>query len=44
VRISSDGATAKGYGLSTDVIEASILAYINAINHLIYEKTREEQS
>lgn len=44
VRISSDGATAKGYGLSTDVIEASILAYINAINHLIYEKMREEQS
>lgn len=42
VKISSDGATAKGYGLSTDIIEASILAYINAINHLIYEKTREE--
>ena len=42
VRISSEGATAKGYGLSTDVIEASILAYINAINNLIYEKTREE--
>ena len=43
VRISSDGWIAKGYGLSTDVIEASILAYINAINNLIYEKTREEQ-
>ena len=42
VRISSEGATAKGYGLSTDVIEASILAYINAINNLMYEKTREE--
>ncbi len=43
VKISSEGATAKGYGLSTDVIEASILAYINAINNLIYEKTRIEQ-
>ena len=43
VKISSDGATAKGYGLSTDVIEASILAYINAINNLIYESAREEQ-
>ncbi len=43
VKISSEGATAKGYGLSTDVIEASILAYINAINNLIYEGTREEQ-
>lgn len=42
VKISSEGATAKGYGLSTDVIEASILAYINAINNLIYEKTRED--
>jgi len=43
VKISSEGATAKGYGLSTDVIEASILAYINAINNLIYESAREEQ-
>lgn len=43
VTIASEGATAKGYGLSTDVIEASILAYINAINNLIYETTREEQ-
>ena len=42
VKISSEGSTAKGYGLSTDVIEASILAYINAINNLIYERSREE--
>jgi len=42
VKISSEGATAKGYGLSTDVIEASILAYINAINNLIYEKAQED--
>ncbi len=43
VKITSDGATAKGYGLSTDVIEASILAYINAINNLLYESAKEEQ-
>lgn len=43
VRITCGDAAAKGYGLSTDVIEASILAYINAINNLIYESAREEQ-
>lgn len=43
VKITCDGAIAKGYGLSTDVIEASILAYINAINNLFYESAREEQ-
>ncbi|MPM36236.1 2-isopropylmalate synthase [bioreactor metagenome] len=43
VKISSKGATAKGYGLSTDVIEASILAYVNAINNLIYGSTTEQE-
>jgi 2-isopropylmalate synthase len=43
VKITCEGAIAKGYGLSTDVIEASILAYINAINNLFYESAREEQ-
>ncbi len=43
VKITSDGNVAKGYGLSTDVIEASILAYVNAINNLIYESALEEQ-
>jgi len=42
VKITCEGAIAKGYGLSTDVIEASILAYINAINNLFYESAREE--
>lgn len=42
VRIRSGEQTVKGYGLSTDIIEASILAYINAINNLIYETEREE--
>ena len=43
VKISSEGATAKGYGLSTDVIEASILAYVNAINNLIYGNAMEQE-
>lgn len=30
-----------GRGLSTDIIESSIIAYINAINKMIYEKTSE---
>jgi len=37
VRIRSGEKSSKGYGLSTDIIEASILAYIDAINNLIYE-------
>jgi len=43
VKINSKGESAKGYGLSTDVIEASILAYINAINNLIYGNIKEEE-
>lgn len=40
VKISdSDGQIYAGRGLSTDVIEASIYAYINAVNKMIYEKT-----
>lgn len=41
VRIISDKKSSKGYGLSTDIIEASILAYIDAINNLIYESGKE---
>lgn len=33
-----DGAVYSGRGLSTDVIEASIHAYINAVNKMIYER------
>ena len=32
VRVTIDGETRTGKGISTDIIEASILAYINAIN------------
>ena len=34
VRISKDGKTSKGRGISTDVIEASAKAYIDALNRL----------
>ena len=35
VKLSSGGRTATGRGLSTDVVEASILAYINGMNKLL---------
>lgn len=39
VKISdSDGTIFAGRGLSTDIIEASIHAYINAVNKMIYDK------
>lgn len=42
VKVKSGEKTVKGYGLSTDILEASILAYINAINNLVYESGKEE--
>lgn len=38
VRIRENGTVYTGRGLSTDVIEASIKAYINAVNKMIYEE------
>lgn len=35
VKVESEGRSVRGRGLSTDVIESSILAYINAINKLV---------
>ncbi|MEG1753963.1 MAG: 2-isopropylmalate synthase, partial [Christensenella sp.] len=35
VKVSSENRTVTGRGLSTDIIEASMLAYINAINKLL---------
>ena len=37
VKVKSDGEYATGRGLSTDIIEASILAYLNAVNKLSRE-------
>lgn len=46
VKLEVDGQKFSGRGLSTDVIEASISAYINAVNKMIYEQSLEtnEQS
>lgn len=41
IKANNNDAVAKGYGLSTDIIEASILAYIDAINNYIYENGKE---
>ena len=32
-----------GKGVSTDIFEASVLSYINAINKMIYEEKLEAQ-
>jgi 2-isopropylmalate synthase len=37
VKISRDGKSYVGKGLSTDIVEASIRAYINAVNRMLYE-------
>lgn len=42
VRISKDNVKAVGYGVSTDIIEASAKAYVSAINHM--EARLEEQA
>ncbi len=38
VKLRSDGRLYSGEGLSTDIIGASILAYINALNKILYEE------
>jgi 2-isopropylmalate synthase len=42
VRISDDGRTYAGRGVSTDIIEASAKAYIDAINRMMAEKNKEQ--
>ncbi|WZL73184.1 2-isopropylmalate synthase [Clostridiaceae bacterium 35-E11] len=37
VKISREGKSYVGKGLSTDIVEASIRAYINAVNRMLYE-------
>lgn len=38
VKVSGNGQTRTGRGLSTDVIESSLLAYLNAVNQLLSEQ------
>ncbi|NLX64898.1 MAG: 2-isopropylmalate synthase [Clostridiaceae bacterium] len=42
VKIRSDSRLYTGKGVSTDVFEASVLAYVNAINKMIYQEKLEE--
>ena len=41
VKLRGNGKTVRGRGLSTDIVEASIRAYIDAINRYRYEKSME---
>ena len=43
VRIRRNGRLFTGKGVSTDIFEASVLSYINAINKMIYEEKLEAQ-
>ena len=38
VKLRSDGKLYSGNGISTDIIGASIRAYLNAINKIVYEE------
>ena len=44
MKLSAGGATFTGRGLSTDIIEASILAYIEAANKLQQSPLAAEQA
>ena len=41
VRLRSGGKLYSGRGISTDIIGASILAYVNALNKIVYEEAAE---
>ena len=38
VKLRSDGKLYSGKGISTDIVGASIMAYVNALNKIIYEE------
>ena len=38
VKLRSGGKVYSGRGISTDIIGASILAYVNALNKIVYEE------
>ena len=42
VQLESGGARVSGHGVSTDVVEASARAYLNAVNRLIRLRARNE--
>ena len=42
VKVEKDGRTFAGRGISTDIIEASAKAFMNAINKMLYERKEEQ--
>jgi 2-isopropylmalate synthase len=43
VRVEAGGVTTSGRGVSTDVVEASARAYLNALNKVVRLRERPEQ-
>ena len=41
IRLRSGGKLYSGNGLSTDIVGASIRAYINALNKIVYDENRQ---
>ena len=41
VRLRSQGKLYSGRGISTDIVGASIMAYVNALNKIVYEEEAE---
>ncbi|WP_330400948.1 alpha-isopropylmalate synthase regulatory domain-containing protein [Sporanaerobium hydrogeniformans] len=43
VKISNNGRIYNGHGVSMDIVEASILAYISAINNMLYDQEEKRE-
>lgn len=43
VKIKNNDRVYNGYGLSMDIVEASILAYISAINNMLYDQEEKKE-
>ncbi len=43
VKIKNNDRVYNGYGVSMDIVEASILAYISAINNMLYEQEEKKE-
>lgn len=44
VKIKNDEGVYNGYGVSMDIVEASILAYISAINNMLYDQESKREA
>ncbi|HAE42455.1 MAG TPA: hypothetical protein DCG34_05975, partial [Clostridiales bacterium] len=44
VKLRENGHVYIGRGLSTDVVEASVKAYINAVNKMIYDEKQNKEA